>query len=57
MFNLLKRNVSTFKIYRNNNGKTRMDSFKINTKDCGPMVLDGLIHILESSESLFFIRG
>ena len=33
MFNLLKRNNSTFKIYRNNNGKTRMDSFKINTKD------------------------
>ena len=56
MFNLLKRNNSTFKIYRNNNGKTRMDSFKINTKDCGPMVLDGLIHIKNNMDKTLGFR-
>ena len=37
--------MSTLKIYRNNKGKTRMDTFAIEKKETGPMVLDGLIHI------------
>ena len=56
MFNLLKRNNSTFKIYRNNNGKTRMDLFEINAKDCGPMVLDGLIHIKNNMDKTLGFR-
>ena len=43
--NILKKNLSTFKIYRNNNGKIKMDTFKFEKSECGPMVLDGLIHI------------
>ena len=43
----IKRSLSTFKIYRNTKGKTKMDSFTINKKETGPMVLDGLIHISE----------
>lgn len=37
--------MSLFKIYRNLKGKTRIDDFDINTTECGPMVLDGLMHI------------
>ena len=36
---------TTFRIYRNNRGKTRMDKFIFSRDVCGPMVLDGLIHI------------
>ena len=43
--NITKRTLSTFKIYRNYKGKTRIDSFHIDKKETGPMVLDGLIHI------------
>ena len=43
---MLKKSSSLFKIYRNNKLiKTRMDKFNINKSDCGPMVLDALIHI------------
>ena len=45
MSKVLKRTVSTFKIYRNNNSRTRMDKFEIDKNIVGPMVLDGLIHI------------
>ena len=42
---IFKRFVSTFRIYRNNNGKVNFDTFSIDKKETGPMVLDGLIHI------------
>ena len=45
MSKLLKRTLSTFKIYRNNKNKIRMQNFEIDKKIVGPMVLDGLIHI------------
>ena len=37
--------MSTFRIYRNNNGSVKLQNFEINKKETGPMVLDGLIHI------------
>lgn len=41
----IKRSMSTFRIYRNNNNKVKIDSFQIDKKEVGPMVLDGLIYI------------
>ena len=43
--NQFKRSLSTFRIYRNNNNKVKIDSFNVDKKEVGPMVLDGLIHI------------
>ena len=43
--NQFRRSLSTFRIYRNNNNKVKIDSFKLDKKEVGPMVLDGLIHI------------
>ena len=58
MNNILKRNFSNFKIYRNNNGKTRIDKFQIEKNEVGPMVLDGLIHIKNNiDKSLGFRRS
>ena len=55
---LVKRNINTFKIYRNNNGKTKIDLFEIDKKINGPMVLDGLIHIKnEIDKTLGFRRS
>ena len=51
-----KRFFSTFKIYRNTNGKTRIDSFQLKKKDCGPMVLDGLIHIKDKIDKTLGFR-
>tara|TARA_X000000950_G_scaffold150376_1_gene185384 strand:+ start:650 stop:1408 length:759 start_codon:yes stop_codon:yes gene_type:complete len=56
MINIFKRNLSTFSIYRNNNGKTKIDKFKINTNECGPMVLDGLIHIKNNIDKTLGFR-
>ena len=42
---MLKRTFSTFKIYRNNQGKVNIDNFQIDKKETGPMVLDALIYI------------
>ena len=42
--NQFRRSLSTFRIYRNNNNKVKIDSFKLDKKEVGPMVLDGLIH-------------
>jgi succinate dehydrogenase/fumarate reductase iron-sulfur protein len=42
---MLKRTISTFKIYRNSQGKVKIDNFKIDKKETGPMVLDALIYI------------
>jgi len=56
--NIVKRFSSTFKIYRNNNNKVKIESFPINKKEVGPMVLDGLIHIKNNlDKSLGFRRS
>ena len=52
----IKRTLSTFKIYRNNNGKTKMDLFEINKSETGPMVLDGLIHIKNNLDKTLGFR-
>ncbi len=42
------KNVKSFKIYRwspDDDENPRMDEFEVNLDDCGPMVLDALIHI------------
>lgn len=55
---ILRRAFSTFKIYRNTKGKTRMDTFEIKKSETGPMVLDGLIHIKNNlDKSLGFRRS
>ena len=45
IYNNFKRNMSVLSIYRNTKGKTRMEKFQIDNKNCGPMVLDALIDI------------
>ena len=58
MKNINKRLFSTFKIYRNNNGSTNIQSFQFKKEDCGPMVLDGLIYIKNNiDKSLGFRRS
>ena len=55
----LKRNVNklnTIKIYRNNNGKTKLDKFYIDKNKYGPMVLDALIKIKEDNDSTLAFR-
>ena len=42
---IFKRFISSFRIYRNNKGKVKFDTFMIDKKETGPMVLDGLVHI------------
>ncbi len=53
--------VKNFKIYRYNpetDNEPRMETFKINTEDCGPMILDGLIRIKnEIDPTLTFRRS
>jgi succinate dehydrogenase/fumarate reductase iron-sulfur protein len=52
----MKRNLSTFKIYRNLKGKTKIDTFNIDKKETGPMVLDGLIHIKNNIDKTLGFR-
>jgi len=54
----LKRNVNlnTIKIYRNKNGKTKLDKFYIDKNKYGPMVLDALIKIKEDNDSTLAFR-
>ena len=47
---------SLFRIYRTNNIKTKMQSFKLNTSDMGPMVLDGLIFIKNNIDNTLGFR-
>jgi len=56
MNRITKRFSSTFKIYRNNKSKTRIDSFPIDKKEVGPMVLDGLIHIKNNLDKTLGFR-
>ena len=57
--NILKRNLSTtLKIYRNNNNSSKIDKFTFDKSECGPMVLDALIHIKNNlDKSLSFRRS
>jgi len=58
--NILKKgiNITKFRVYRNTGGKSHMDTFKIDKKEIGPMVLDGLIHIKNNIDgSLGFRRS
>ena len=54
----IQKTLTTFKIYRNNNGKARLDKFVFEKNKAGPMVLDGLIHIKnELDQTLAFRRS
>ena len=50
------KNFSLIKVYRNNNGKTKLDQFKINLNKCGPMVLDALIKIKDEEDGTLAFR-
>tara|TARA_B100000424_G_scaffold269354_1_gene266116 strand:+ start:726 stop:1430 length:705 start_codon:yes stop_codon:yes gene_type:complete len=56
MNRIIKRFSSSFKIYRNSNGKSKMDVFEIDKKETGPMVLDGLIHIKNNVDKTLGFR-
>ena len=56
MSKISKTLSSSFKIYRNNKSKTRMDTFFIDKKEVGPMVLDGLIHIKNNIDKTLGFR-
>ena len=45
--NIFYRNLTTttIKIYRNNNNISRIQKITFDKNQCGPMVLDALIHI------------
>ena len=48
---------TVIKIYRNSGtGKARLDNITINQKDCGPMVLDALIHIKNNVDKTLAFR-
>ena len=53
---ILKRNMSVLSIYRNSNGKTKMDKFQIQNDQCGPMVLDALIDIKNNKDKTLAFR-
>ena len=52
----IKNITTTFKIYRNNNNKTRLDKFVFEKSKAGPMVLDGLIHIKNNVDQTLAFR-
>ena len=55
--NILKRGITTsIKIYRHSANKTKMDTFSFNRNDCGPMVLDALIHIKNNLDKTLSFR-
>ena len=58
---MLRNIIKTFRIYRYNpevNAKPYYQTYKINTKECGPMVLDALIKIKnEIDQTLTFRRS
>ena len=58
MNHIKKTNFSTFKIYRNNKNKVKIDKFKIHDEKAGTMVLDALIYIKNNiDKSLGFRRS
>jgi len=54
--NVIKRNLTTLKIYRNNNNISKMDKFVFDKNVCGPMVLDALIHIKNNIDKTLSFR-
>ena len=58
MNRLYKRLFSTFRVYRNSEGNTRIQGYEVDNTECGPMVLDGLIYIKNNLDtSLGFRRS
>ena len=54
----MRRFMTTFRIYRKSQNITKMDTFDFDKHQCGPMVLDGLIHIKNNiDKSLAFRRS
>lgn len=52
-------NAKTFNVYRwspDDDDNPRLDSYKINLDDCGPMVLDALLHIKDTVDSTLTLR-
>ena len=56
--NVLKKgiNITKFRVYRNIGGKSHMDTFNLDKKEIGPMVLDGLIHIKNNIDGTLGFR-
>lgn len=53
------KNAKAFNVYRwspDDDANPRMDTIKINLDDCGPMVLDALIHIKDTVDSTLTFR-
>ena len=53
---IFKRELSILSIYRNSKGKTKMEKFQIDNKNCGPMVLDALIDIKNNKDKTLAFR-
>ena len=53
---IFKRELSILSIYRNSKGKTKMEKFQIDNKNCGPMVLDALINIKNNKDKTLAFR-
>ena len=53
---IFTRQFSVLSIYRNTRGKTKMDKFQIDNKECGPMVLDALIDIKDNKDKTLAFR-
>lgn len=54
--NIKPSNNLLLKVYRNSNGKSRLQNFNFNKNVCGPMVLDGLIHIKDNLDKTLGFR-
>ena len=53
------KNTKAFEVYRwdpEGEGNPRMDTYKINLDECGPMVLDAIIHIKDNVDSTLTFR-
>ena len=53
------KNAKTFKVYRwdpDDGGNPRMDSYRINLDECGPMVLDAVIYIKDKIDATLTFR-
>ena len=48
--------MSFLKVYRNLKGATRLQTFKVNKNECGPMVLDALIYIKNNLDKTLGFR-
>ena len=48
----IRRGITKFRIYRKSENVTRMENIQFNKDKCGPMVLDGLIHIKNNIDNV-----